>query len=107
MKTKKLDRATRPYLIAVVVGLFAAQLSTVAAENRIMRTAIRSSGSVPPGAGQLRCVMDLNGKPYSDASIHACLNSIASVSFVQGVKIRKSVLEDGRILIVFAVSARP
>ncbi|MGB8495499.1 MAG: hypothetical protein WCE53_13950 [Candidatus Acidiferrum sp.] len=78
-------------------------------EALIVRTAIRSNGSVPPGDSLFKCTTELNGKPYSDAAIHECLKSLEGLSFVQRVKLHKSRLQDGtrRILVEFEVSAKP
>ncbi len=79
-------------------------------EAPLVRTAIRAIGSVPPDDSLFfPCTRELNGKPYSDAATRACLESLKRLSFVQRVKVRKSNLDDGtgRILVEFAVSAKP
>jgi outer membrane protein assembly factor BamA len=98
------------YVIASVLFLLIAQSAVRASNPPIVRAAIRPIGSVPPDDSLFfPCTRELNGKPYSAATIHACLKSIASLHFVQRVKLHKSGLEDGtrRVLVVFEVSAKP
>jgi outer membrane protein assembly factor BamA len=95
------------YVAAFAFFFLIAQSTARAGDAPIVRSAIRSIGSVPPGDSLFKCTTDLNGKPYSDEAIHACLKSLEGLSFVQQVKVHKSGLDDGRVLVEFEVSARP
>jgi outer membrane protein assembly factor BamA len=96
-----------PSVTVFLFFLLVVRCEARANESPIVRTAIRSIGSVPPGDSLFRCATELNGKRYSDAAIHACVKSLDELSFVQRVKVHKSGLEDGRILVEFEMSAKP
>jgi len=95
------------YVTAFLFFLLVAGWEARASDAPIIRTSIRSIGSVPPGDSLFRCTTELNGKRYSDTAIHVCLKSLEELPFVQGVKVHKSGLEDGKILVEFEVSAKP
>jgi outer membrane protein assembly factor BamA len=98
------------YVTAVVFFSLIVQSAARASDAPIVRTAIRAIGSVPPDDSLFfPCTRELNGKPYSDASVKSCLLTIEKLPFVQHAKVDKSRLEDetGRMLVVFEVSAKP
>lgn len=98
------------YVTAVVFSVLIARSEARASDAPIVRTTIRAIGSVPPDDSLFfPCTRELNGKPYSDAAVHSCVQSIEKLSFVQGVNVHKSSLDDGtgRIFVEFEVRAKP
>ncbi len=98
------------YVTAVVFSVFIAWSAARASDAPIVRTTIRAIGSVPPDDSLFfPCTRELNGKPYSDAAVHSCVQSIEKLSFVQGVNVHKSSQDDGtgRIFVEFEVRAKP
>src|SRR5271168_4223692 len=98
------------YVTAFVLFTLIAQSAARANDAPIVRSTVRAIGSVPPDDSLFfPCTRVLNGKPYSDAAVHSCVQSLEKLSFVHRVKVHKSSLDDGtgRVLVEFEVSAKP
>lgn len=97
------------YVTAFVLLFIIAQSAAHASDARIVRSAVRAIGSVPPDDSLFfPCTTQLNGKPYSSDAVRSCVQSIEKLSFVQRVKVHKSSLDDGtgRLFLEFEVSAK-
>lgn len=94
------------YVTAFLFLLLVFRWEARASEDPILRTAIRSIGSVPPGDSLFRCTTELNGKRYSNRGINECIKSLEGLPFVQRIKVHKSGLKDGRIFVEFEVTAK-
>src|ERR1051326_3843669 len=106
MRHNRFEIYVTPFLFFLLV----CQCEGRASDAPIVRTAIRAIGSVPPDDSLFfPCTRELNGKPYSDATVKSCLQTIEKLSFVQHATVDKSRLGDetGRVLVVFEVSAKP
>jgi len=97
---------TRFYALAILLAFGGVQTIGASETAHLTRSAIKAIGSVPPGDQFFSCVSELNGKPFSKQAAEVCLTTIKKLSFVQDAKLQKSDLDDGRILLVFAIRSQ-
>jgi hypothetical protein len=105
--TNRLCSGRSRTLFAAVVFFLGHTYTASAFPQQIAKTELQlEEGSIPPHDSNLRCISDLDAKPYSAELIDKCLHSIARARYILDARVETTNRNDGTHLVDFIVRAK-